>query len=138
MTYHHAGDQPVYAPNSHGGPQADPQRGADLSWTVPGGELGRYAYEKHAQDDDFGQPATLYREVMSDTDREHLVANIVGHASNRVSEQMQLRVIAYWSSVDPGLGARVAAGLGHGNGSAANGPGAKDATELVAARANRA
>ena len=24
MTYHHAGDQPVYAPNSYGGPAADP------------------------------------------------------------------------------------------------------------------
>ena len=24
MTYRHAGDQPVYAPNSHGGPMADP------------------------------------------------------------------------------------------------------------------
>jgi catalase len=41
MTYHHAGAQPVYAPNSHGGPQADPQRGADLGWLVDAGELGR-------------------------------------------------------------------------------------------------
>jgi len=137
MTYHHAGDQPVYAPNSHGGPQADPRRGADLSWAVPGGELGRYAYDKHAQDDDFGQPGTLYREVMSDTDREHLVTNIVGHATNRVSDETQSRVIAYWSSVDPDLGAQVAAGLGHGNGGA-TGRGAAAAVELVAARANRA
>jgi catalase len=41
MTYHHAGAQPVYAPNSHGGPQADPQRGADLGLLVDAGELGR-------------------------------------------------------------------------------------------------
>ena len=27
MTYHHAGDQPVYAPNSYGGPAADPAKG---------------------------------------------------------------------------------------------------------------
>jgi catalase len=79
---------------------------------VEAGELGRYAYEKHAEDDDFGQPGTLYREVMSDTDREHLVTNIVGHASDEVSDEMQLRVIAYWTNVDPELGARVAAGLG--------------------------
>ncbi len=138
MTYHHAGDQPVYAPNSHGGPQADPQRGAELSWSVPGGELGRYAYEKHAEDDDFGQAGTLYRDVMSDTDREHLVTNIVGHASDRVSAEVQLRVVAYWTSVDPGLGARVAAGLGHGNGSTADGRASGQAAELVAARANRA
>ena len=32
MTYHHAGAQPVYARNSYGGPEADPQRGADLGW----------------------------------------------------------------------------------------------------------
>jgi catalase len=137
MAYRHAGNQPVYAPNSFGGPRADPERGADLTWSVPAGELGRYAYEKHAEDDDFGQPGTLYREVMSDTDREHLVTNIVGHASDEVSDEMQLRVIAYWANVDPELGARVAAGLGHGNGSA-DGASARAAEELVAARANRA
>jgi catalase len=137
MTYRHAGAQPVYAPNSFGGPQADPKLGGDLSWTVEAGELGRYAYTKHAEDDDFVQPGTLYREVMSDTDREHLVTNIVGHASDEVSDEMQLRVIAYWANVDPELGARVAAGLGHGNGST-DGASAKAAEELVAARANRA
>jgi catalase len=137
MTYRHAGAQPVYAPNSHGGPEADPQRGADLGWSVEAGELGRYAYEKHANDDDFVQPGTLYREVMSDTDREHLVTNIVGHASDDVSEGMQLRVIAYWTNVDAQLGARVAAGLGLGNGST-NGQASAQAAELVAGRANRA
>jgi catalase len=137
MTYRHAGAQPVYAPNSYGGPQADTQRGGDLGWSVEAGELGRYAYEKHAEDDDFGQPGTLYREVMSDTDREHLVRNIVGHASDDVGEQMQLRVIAYWTNVDAQLGARVAAGLGHGNGST-DGHASAHAAELVAGRANRA
>lgn len=48
---------------------------------------------------------------MSDTDREHLVANIVGHASDDVASETQLRVVAYWSAVDPDLGDRVAAGL---------------------------
>jgi catalase len=79
----------------------------------------------------------MYREVMSDTDREHLVTNIVGHASDDVSEEMQLRVIAYWTNVDPQLGARVAAGLGHGNGST-DGHASAQAAELVAGRANRA
>jgi catalase len=137
MTYRHSGAQPVYAPNSFGGPQSDTERGKDLGWEVEAGELGRYSYEKHAEDDDFGQPGTLYREVMSDIDREHLVTNIVGHASDEVSEEMQLRVIAYWTKIDPELGARVAAGLGHGNGSADSAT-AKAAEELVAARANRA
>jgi catalase len=137
MTYRHAGAQPVYAPNSYGGPEANPATGADLGWPVEAGELGRYAYEKHAEDDDFVQPGTLYREVMSDTDRDHLVANIVGHASDEVTTAMQHRVIAYWTNVDPELGGRVAAGLGHGNGSSDPVASAR-ASELLAARANRA
>jgi catalase len=134
MTYRHAGDQPVYAPNSHGGPQADPDRAADIGWPVEAGELGRYAYEKHAEDDDFGQAGTMYREVMDDAAREALVGNIVGHASDGVASETQQRVVAYWTSVDADLGAHVAAGLGQGNGKSA----APRAQQVVAARANRA
>jgi hypothetical protein len=50
---------------------------------------------------------------------------------------MQARVIAYWSNVDADLGARVAAGLGQGDGRSGNGAVA-EARELLAARANRA
>jgi len=142
MTYRHNGDQPVYAPNSKGGPAAaGDEHGADLGWGVEAGELARWAYEKHAEDDDFVQPRTLYREVMGDGEREELVAGIVGHASKpEVGEAMHQRVIAYWASVDVDLGARVAAGLGHADGSGGNGagPASAEATELLAARANRA
>jgi catalase len=112
MAYHHSGTQPVYAPNSRGGPQADPARGADLPWSVAGGELGRYAYDKHAEDDDFGQAGALYRDVMTDGERQALVSNIASHASAGVSADMQQRVLHYWSSVDADLGARVAQALG--------------------------
>jgi Catalase-related immune-responsive len=44
------------------------------------------------------------------------VTNIVGHATDAVSDEVQLRVIAYWARVDAHLGAQVAAGLGDGNG----------------------
>ena len=118
-------------------PAGRPEHGRRPGWHVEAGELGRYAYDKHADDDDFVQPGTLYREVMSDTDREHLVDNIVGHASQDVTATMQQRVIAYWTNVDADLGARVAAGLGHGNGAWSNGAGT-EARELLAARANRA
>ncbi len=142
MTYEHSGSQPVYAPNSHGGPvAAGEEHGADLGWSVEAAELGRYAYEKHAEDDDFVQPRALYRDVMDDTAREHLVGNIVGHASDEVTPAMQQRVIAYWASVDPELGAQVAAGLGHGDGAGGGngaGPASAEATELLAERANRA
>ncbi len=66
MTYHHAGAQPVYAPNSYGGPAADPARASEIGWNVEGAEIARTAYAKHAEDDDFGQPGTLVREVMDD------------------------------------------------------------------------
>jgi catalase len=115
MTFRHAGDQPVYAPNSYGGPRADP-RNEPPTWWVEAGELGRYAYERHADDDDFVQPRALYRDVMSDTDRAHLVTNIVAHASDGVSDDVRRRVIAYWTDVDSALGARVASGLNRGNG----------------------
>ena len=134
MAYRHAGSQPVYAPNSYGGPEADPARAGTVAWTVQSGELVRSAYEKHSEDDDFGQAGTMYRTVMSDSDRDHLVANIVGHASDNVSEPIQMRVVAYWASVDPELGARVAAGLSLDTGNDAY----LQAAKLVESRSNRA
>jgi len=108
MAYRHAGDQPVYAPNSFGGPHADADRGADVTWYVEAGEMIRDAYVTHRDDDDFVQPGTLYREVMDDTDRDHLVANVVGHLSKGVIPRIRDKAIEYWRSVDPDLGARVA------------------------------
>jgi catalase len=114
MTYRHSGPQPVYAPNSYGGPRADPAA-EPPTWMVEAGELGRYAYEKHADDDDFVQPRALFRDVMDNTDREHLINNIVAHASDGVSQDVQRRVVAYCADVDPQLGARVALGLSRSN-----------------------
>lgn len=123
MRYHHSGDQPVYAPNSKGGPVADPSVG-EPGWLVEAGEIMRSAYTRRRDDDDFIQPGTLYREVLSDTDREHLAANAVGHATQEVSAQMHERVIGYWTSVDADLGARVAAGIKGTGGNGASGNGA--------------
>jgi catalase len=115
MTFHHAGAQPMYYPNSYDGPEPDPSKELP-TWWVEAGEIGRYVYEKHRDDDDFIQPGTLFREVMEPTDREHLVTNIVAHASAGVTPEVQTRVIGYWTNVDADLGAQVAARLGHGNG----------------------
>jgi catalase len=123
MTSRHAGAQPVYSPNSYGGPVADPARMQPTWWVEPG-ELGHYEYEPHRDDDDFVQPGTLYREVMSPTDRDHLVTNIVAHASDGVSADVLARVVDYWTSVDAELGARVASSLGYDLGYEA---GARDA-----------
>jgi catalase len=72
-----------------------------------------YAREAHKDDDDFVQPAVLYREVMTPADRDHLASNIVWHRSQGVERFIQERTVSdYWAKVDPGLGARVAHDLG--------------------------
>jgi catalase len=134
MTYSHAGSQPVYAPNSYGGPVADPDKSGEVVWKVKSAEVGRYAYQKHVQDDDFGQAGALYRDVMGELDRGHLMANIVAHVSDNVSDEVQLRVVAYFSSVDPDLGASIAKGLGI----VTTSPAYADACKVVESRANRA
>jgi catalase len=112
MRYRHNGNQPVYAPNSYGGPRADSERYPEPSWFTSG-EIMRTAYTLHAEDNDFVQPGNLYRHVLSDTDRDHLVSNIVGHMSQGVERFIQERTVNnYWYQVDPDLGARVAKGLG--------------------------
>ncbi len=115
MRYQHSGDQPVYAPNSHGGPKADPSF-MDVAWGVEGAEIVRHAYTLRRDDDDFGQPGALWREVLSDTDRDHLVSNIVAHATNAVTPEIQQRVIEYWTRVDSDLGSSVAHGISGASG----------------------
>ena len=64
------------------------------------------------EDNDFVQAGNLYRDVMSETDRQHLINNIVGHMSQGVERFIQERTVnTYWYPVDPDLGARVAKGL---------------------------
>jgi catalase len=113
MRVSYDGGQPVYAPNSYGGPQADPRRYDDPAWFVQGAEIARTAYVAHKDDSDFIQPGTLYREVMSATDRDHLVGNIVWHLSQGVERRIQERAVRdYWSKVDSDLGSRIAHELG--------------------------
>jgi catalase len=113
MRYMHSGAQPVYAPNSYSGPKADGERYRDPSWFVESAEIMRTAYEAHAEDNDFIQPGTLYREVMTPTDRDHLAANIASHLSQGVERFIQERAVnEYWAKVDLDLGARIARELG--------------------------
>ena len=75
---------------------------------------------------------------MGDAEREALVSNIVGHASDDVTPQMQLRVVAYWTRVDEQIGRRVAEGLGLTNGATPGGEEMRRAQELVDSRAGSA
>ncbi len=52
------------------------------------------------EDNDFVQAGNLYRDVMSETDRQHLVNNIVGHMSQGVERFIQERTVnTYWYPV---------------------------------------
>jgi catalase len=111
--FRHSGSQPVYAPNSYGGPQADTQRYQDPSWFVEAAEIMRTAYVPHKDDDDFIQPGVLYREVLSPTEQNNLVGNIAWHLSQGVERFIQERAVeSYLTPIDPDLGVRVAERLG--------------------------
>jgi Catalase len=111
MRYQNAGD-PVYAPNSYGGPAADTARfGEAAGWEASSSEMARSAYVQHAEDDDWTQPGTMVREVLDDAARERLVNNIVGHLLNAVSEPVLQRACEYWRNVDKNLGDKVEAGV---------------------------
>jgi catalase len=104
-------DVPVYAPNSYGGPHADPSRAGDGGlWEFDGAAV-RAGYIQHPEDDDFSQAGTLVREVMDPAERNRLASNIIGHASNNVTEEVLARVFQYWTNVDAELGAKVEAGV---------------------------
>ncbi len=106
MRYRNPAD-PVYAPNSFGGPVADPAV-TEPGWAVAG-EMVRAAYTKRRDDDDFIQPGMLYRQVMDDAAKARLVTNITNHLRGGVQPPVLDRALEYWRQVDPDLGERVAA-----------------------------
>lgn len=109
MRYSQSGTQPVYAPNSYGGPHAD-EKYMDPGWFIEG-EMTRNTYSLHSEDDDFGQPGTLWRHTLSETDREHMVANIAAHMSQGLDAKVMARALDYWHKIDTDLGTRVAKAL---------------------------
>jgi catalase len=61
------------------------------------------------------QPSRVepYRQVMTPTDRDHLVGNIVLHLSQGAERFIQERAVNdYWAKVDPDLAACVARDVG--------------------------
>ncbi len=110
MRYDKVAD-PVYAPNSKGGPRADSERyGEHAGWHVDG-DLERSAYTLHAEDDDFGQPGTMVREVLDEAARDRLVGNVAGHLLDGVTEPVLERAFDYWRNVDKDVGDRIEAGV---------------------------
>jgi catalase len=100
---------PVYAPNSKGGPKPNAEKYPDDAVWSANGEFMHAAYSLHKEDDDFGQPGTLVREVMDDAQRDRLVSNVIGSLAG-VSEPVLERVFEYWRNIDKEVGDRIAEG----------------------------
>ena len=100
------GRGPNYWPNSFGGPAPDPVV-LEPPFEVSG-EAARTPYSH--PNDDFVQAGNLYRDVMTDQDRENLIGNIVDHLGG-AQKRIQLRQAAIFFKADPDYGLRVAEGL---------------------------
>ena len=97
---------PNYYPNSFAGPEPRPAV-AEPPFEVAG-EAARHPFTH--PNDDFFQAGELYRRVMTDEDRDHLIGNITSHLCN-AQKRIQLRQTAVFHKADPEYGRRVAEGL---------------------------
>ena len=102
-----SGNTPNYYPNSFGGPEPQPNA-AEPPFDVSG-QAARQPYTH--LNDDFFQAGELYRRVMTNEDREHLIGNITTHLCN-AHKRIQLRQTAIFYKADVEYGSRVAKGLG--------------------------
>jgi len=100
------GGSPNYYPNSFGGPEPNPDF-AEPPFEVSG-MADRHSFSH--PNDDFFQAGELYRRVMTDEDRDHLIGNITSHLCN-AQKRIQLRQTAVFYKADPEYGSRVAQGL---------------------------
>src|SRR3546814_9358994 len=96
MAYDHSGAQPVYAHNSEGRGWADGEATPEEAWAVDG-EMGRSAYELHADDDDFYQPGARVRDVMDEGQRHRLGEQVSGSLLGGVHGGVLERALAHWA-----------------------------------------
>lgn len=105
---------PVYAPNSKGGPSADGERyPTDSTWETSG-DMVRAAYTLRKDDDDYSQANDLINKVMDDAARDRLVNNVVGHLKGGVKEPVLSRAFEYWKNIDQTIGERIEKGVKEG------------------------
>ena len=98
---------PVYAPNSYGGPSAQPEPGTEAGLWHADGDMVRSAYKLREEDDDWSQAGALVRDVMDDEQRDRFVSNVAGHLADGVSEKVLVRAFEYWKNVDKKCGERI-------------------------------
>ncbi|HBC93731.1 MAG TPA: catalase [Pelotomaculum sp.] len=109
MTDGNYGSTANYFPNS-----VNAQSEARQIPDVPALALGEAMIARHdleVVENDYYQAGELYRRVLSDTDRDHLISNIAGHLGGAL-KRIQYRQTALFYKADPDYGTRVAGALG--------------------------
>ena len=124
---------PVYAPNSYGGPAAQPEVGGEATWYADG-EMVREAYTLREDDDDWSQAGALVREVMDDAQRDRFVDNVAGHLADGVSEKVLVRAFEYWTNVDKTIGERIEKAVRDKIGGKSTAPGMASAESISGGR----
>ena len=119
MAYEHSGDAPVYAPNSVGRSYADETGPDPYGWEADG-EMLRSAYTLREDDDDWGQPGTLVRDVWTDAQRAGFVESVAGHLLDGVHGDVLERAFEYWTNVDAECGKKIREKVRAGNGTRPN------------------
>jgi len=94
-------DSPNYFPNSFSGPQ-EQRTQAHIGIKYEGVE-GRY---QSSDEDNFSQPATFWKDVLDDKEKEALVQNIAGHLKN-AKKFLQERAIGNFAKVNSEFGQRL-------------------------------
>ncbi len=107
--YYNPPKVPVYAPNSFGGPQADPAYAAEGSGWRADGELVRAAYTLRSDDDDFTQAGILVREVFDNEQRDRLVETLLGQYKSLKHSEVKKRFLVYWHNIDSQTAERIKA-----------------------------
>ncbi|MFF7727210.1 catalase [Streptomyces sp. NPDC008001] len=97
-----------YEPNSFGGPA---QTGRPL-WqpTAVSGVTGTHVTPSHAEDDDFVQAGNLYR-LMTEEEKERLIANLAGFIAKVSRDDIAERAIGNFRKADPDYGKRLEAAV---------------------------
>ncbi len=104
---------PNYAPNSKDGAAAVEPATVGGGWENDGA-LTLSAHSLHAEDSDFGQAGTMYRDVFDDGAKARFLDTITGAVGGVKDAGIKERAIGYWTSVDADLGAKLRANLGAG------------------------
>lgn len=120
---------PVYYPNSYGGPEARPTPAEAGLWHADG-DMVRTAYALRKDDDDWSQAGALVRDVMDDGMRERLVSNVAGHLCDGVSEKVLKRAFEYWRNIDATIGERIEKAVRDELGGASKAPGMASAKSI--------